>query len=427
MVTGEPLLARRRDRLGGRRPGGVRSDAARAGTPGGLVVATRPRLDRTRVGSVRRPTLDARSAATPSPRWSRRPSARIYLIIEPLERRPRGAGVPLGPVRGRGALGLEQPLVRRPPHARLQRPLPLPRLRSSGPAWSACIAVLAAALLFAGDRLSPVGRPRPPRRRSGSRPAPRSASSAAASRSRSGSRSRSPRSSPRSAAGARRRSASRSSPRSRARSRRSSWPAAPSPTRSSERTPRGPRARRSPRSAPPCSSTWAFPEGGTEPFVYSSFQPAILIAIAVFLAIPKEEQLLRYGVAAYAAALAGAFLIDSPMGGNATRMGALFLGPALAFGLWRRQQVAVLVLLAPLLIYWQWSPVVRDLETVYAQPSVDVELLQARPRLPARRHAADRASATGSRWFRSSTTGRPPTCPRASTSRAAGSASSTAS
>ena len=59
------------------------------------------------------------------------------------------------------------------------------------------------------------------------------------------------------------------------------------------------------------------------------------------------------------------------MGGNATRMGALFLGPALAFGLWRRGKTTVLILLAPLLVYWQWSPVVRDLETVYAQPSVN--------------------------------------------------------
>ena len=68
--------------------------------------------------------------------------------------------------------------------------------------------------------------------------------------------------------------------------------------------------------------TFAFPEGGTEPFVYSSFQPAILIAIAVFLAIPKEEKLLRYGVAAYGAALAAAFLIDSPMGGQRDPNGA---------------------------------------------------------------------------------------------------------
>jgi hypothetical protein len=115
---------------------------------------------------------------------------------------------------------------------------------------------------------------------------------------------------------------------------------------------------------------YAFPEGGTEPFVFSSFQPALLIAIAVFLAIPREEKLLRYGVAAYGVALAGSFLIDSPMGGNVTRMGALLLGPALAFGLWRRQRV-LLALLAPVLLYWQLSPVVRDLEAVYAQPSVE--------------------------------------------------------
>jgi hypothetical protein len=113
----------------------------------------------------------------------------------------------------------------------------------------------------------------------------------------------------------------------------------------------------------------AFPEGGTEPFDFSSFEPAILVTIAVFVALPSQERLLRYSVAAYGAALIAAFLIQSPMGGNATRMGALLLGPALAFGLWRRQRFA-LILLVPVLIYWQWSPVVRDLERVSAQPSV---------------------------------------------------------
>ena len=114
----------------------------------------------------------------------------------------------------------------------------------------------------------------------------------------------------------------------------------------------------------------AFPEGGTEPFNFSSFEPAILVAIAVFVALPPEERLLRYGVAVYGAALAAAFLIQTPMGGNATRLGSLLLGPILAFGLWRRQRFA-LVLLIPVLIYWQWSPVVRDLEEVSAQPSVN--------------------------------------------------------
>ena len=129
----------------------------------------------------------------------------------------------------------------------------------------------------------------------------------------------------------------------------------------------------------------AFPEGGTEPFDFSSFEPAILVAIAVFVALPPEERLLRYGVAVYGAALTAAFLIQTPMGGNATRLGSLLLGPILAFGLWRRQRFA-LVLLVPVLIYWQWSPVVRDLEEVNAQPSVSagyyaplVDFLRGRP------------------------------------------------
>jgi hypothetical protein len=132
--------------------------------------------------------------------------------------------------------------------------------------------------------------------------------------------------------------------------------------------------------------SWAFPEGGTEPFTFSSYQPAILVTIAVFLALPRDERILRYGVAGYALALTAAFLIQTPMGGNATRMGALLLGPALAFGLWRRQRF-YLVLLVPVLIYWQWSPVVRDLEQVSAQPSVKpgfyaplVDFLRGQPR-----------------------------------------------
>jgi len=132
--------------------------------------------------------------------------------------------------------------------------------------------------------------------------------------------------------------------------------------------------------------SWAFPEGGTEPFTFSSYQPAILVTIAVFLALPSDERTLRYGVAAYGLALTAAFLIQTPMGGNATRMGALLLGPVLAFGLWRRQRF-YLVLLIPVLVYWQWSPVVRDLEQVSAQPSVKpgfyaplIDFLRGQPR-----------------------------------------------
>ena len=81
----------------------------------------------------------------------------------------------------------------------------------------------------------------------------------------------------------------------------------------------------------------AFPEGGSEPFAYTAFGPAMLGAVAVFVAIPKEEKLLRTGVAFWGLALAASFLIANPLGGNATRMGALLLGPLLACVLWQRR------------------------------------------------------------------------------------------
>jgi hypothetical protein len=117
----------------------------------------------------------------------------------------------------------------------------------------------------------------------------------------------------------------------------------------------------------------AFPEGGSEPFDGTSFSPALMVAAACFFALPKQEKVLRAGVAIYAVALAASFLIANPMGGNATRMGSLLLGPLLACALWRRDQRFLLIALVPLLVYWQWSPVVRDLRSVHAEPSVQAK------------------------------------------------------
>jgi hypothetical protein len=47
------------------------------------------------------------------------------------------------------------------------------------------------------------------------------------------------------------------------------------------------------------------------------------------------------------------------MGGNAVRLGALLAGPAAALALWPRRR-ALLLLLAPALLYWQWQTPVDD-------------------------------------------------------------------
>ncbi len=97
----------------------------------------------------------------------------------------------------------------------------------------------------------------------------------------------------------------------------------------------------------------AFPEGGSFPFVASSFWPALAAAVAVLVVIPRDARVVRIGVALYALAMVASFVLSTPMGGNVVRLGALFAGPVVAALLWRRNRRAVLLLALPLL-YWQW-------------------------------------------------------------------------
>ncbi|HVE69223.1 MAG TPA: hypothetical protein VNB64_11640 [Solirubrobacteraceae bacterium] len=113
----------------------------------------------------------------------------------------------------------------------------------------------------------------------------------------------------------------------------------------------------------------AFPEGGLHPFVLSSYWPTVAFAVAVLALVPREERILRYGAAVYALACTASFLIDTPMGGNAVRLGTLFGGPLLACVLWNRRNLALALLALPLL-YWQWMPPVRDVRDAAGDPSV---------------------------------------------------------
>jgi len=115
----------------------------------------------------------------------------------------------------------------------------------------------------------------------------------------------------------------------------------------------------------------AFPGGGSEPFVASALWPAVAALAAALVVLPRRERALRTGAALYLAAVLLAGVLDTPMGGNATRLAALVGGPLLAGGLLaaRREEAVprpgpVLVALAGLLalglLYWQWYPPVRD-------------------------------------------------------------------
>jgi hypothetical protein len=119
----------------------------------------------------------------------------------------------------------------------------------------------------------------------------------------------------------------------------------------------------------------AFPEGGPEPFVGSSFWPSVITIGLVLAALPLEERELRIGCALYAVATIAAYVITSPMGGNVVRLGGLFGGPLLACLIWSRRPWILAALAIPLL-YWQWNAPVRDFIRADDDPSVEASYYQ---------------------------------------------------
>ncbi|HLI31714.1 MAG TPA: hypothetical protein VKU89_03085 [Solirubrobacteraceae bacterium] len=127
--------------------------------------------------------------------------------------------------------------------------------------------------------------------------------------------------------------------------------------------------------APIAALVLAFPEGGYEPFVAGAFWPELAAGLAVAMLLPHGHlphwlhRTIRIGALLYAILLVGSFLIESPFGGNAVRVGALFGAPLLLGCLWNaaiarslrpRAWIAIAAAIAPLLLYWQLATAIDD-------------------------------------------------------------------
>jgi hypothetical protein len=125
---------------------------------------------------------------------------------------------------------------------------------------------------------------------------------------------------------------------------------------------------------PPLLLAWAFPEGGWAPFPFTAYLPIPGFALACLIVLPREERTLRWGAALYGLGASLALLMETPMGGNAVRLGALFGGPVLLCALWGRpiwrSWAAPLVVVGfAALAFWQWSPAVRDVIKYIEDPA----------------------------------------------------------
>jgi hypothetical protein len=130
--------------------------------------------------------------------------------------------------------------------------------------------------------------------------------------------------------------------------------------------------------APIVLLTAAFPEGGYEPFAPSVFWPGLAGVLAIALVLPRLDgelrartvSALRWGAWLYAAALVGSYVLRTPVGSNAARLGELVATPLVAGALWGRHRLA-LALLAPVLLYWQLETPLNDFAALTGDPSVN--------------------------------------------------------
>lgn len=121
-----------------------------------------------------------------------------------------------------------------------------------------------------------------------------------------------------------------------------------------------------------------FPEGGNEPFAFSAFWPIPLLAVGFLLVLPREALVLRAVVVVYSLATVAAYVISSPVGSNATRLGTMLAAPLAALVLWRRatdrgawtRRAVLLAAFAPALLYIGWQAPVRDLVNASDEASV---------------------------------------------------------
>ena len=114
-----------------------------------------------------------------------------------------------------------------------------------------------------------------------------------------------------------------------------------------------------------------FPEGGDDRFVATAFWPMLAVAVAGAALLAPGRRALRAAALLYVAVLVAAFVIPTPFGQNALRLGVL-LGPAVLLLAPRagapRAALAVVVVA---LVYLQWLPAVRAVAEAHGDPSTE--------------------------------------------------------
>jgi hypothetical protein len=104
------------------------------------------------------------------------------------------------------------------------------------------------------------------------------------------------------------------------------------------------------------------------PFPAWDFLSVVALFVGLWLITPREERVLRIGAAIYIGAVAIAFLVATPVGGNISRLGEILGAPLALCALWPRRRWLAAAAVVPLVLF-QWSPAFASFTRDGADPS----------------------------------------------------------
>jgi hypothetical protein len=102
-------------------------------------------------------------------------------------------------------------------------------------------------------------------------------------------------------------------------------------------------------------TTVLFPGQGFFPYPFPSFAFEVAVCLGLWIAIPRNQVVLRTALGLYALAAVASFLLPTPMGGNVGRLGACMSLPIAACALWPQRRRVLALAVVPLAL-WQWMP-----------------------------------------------------------------------
>jgi hypothetical protein len=111
------------------------------------------------------------------------------------------------------------------------------------------------------------------------------------------------------------------------------------------------------------------------PFPAWDFVQLAALFVGVWLVLPSKERALRMGAAVYVAAVAVAFAVATPVGGNISRLGECVGAPLVVCALWPRRRWLAAAAFVPLVLL-QWAPAFAALTNDRADPSAHAAYFQ---------------------------------------------------